>query len=85
MTNRSDEQRAAPPDDGHIGSFTTPSDVMEAANPGLPQPGVRPGAPALHTDATYAPQRFAWRGVLGGVVLAVLLGLAVFYTFSTAR
>jgi hypothetical protein len=85
MTTRSDEQRAAPPDDGHMGSFTTPGDVMETASPKPGEPGVRPGAPALHTDATYAPQRFAWRGVLGGVVLAVLLGLAVFYTFSTAR
>jgi hypothetical protein len=81
---------AAPPDDGHQGSYTVPSDVIV---PGREPPGAdhqlgRP-EPRLHTDPPIAESKTPPRGIhvgalLAGVGAAILLGVIVLFTFMTS-
>lgn len=45
MVNNRQSDSAAPPDDGHQGSFTTPDETLEMHAADRP-----PAAPALHRD-----------------------------------
>jgi len=80
---------AAPPDDGHQGSYTVPSDVIV---PGREAVDTTPGAgraePRLHTDpqepSEPTPRRVDIKAVLGGIAIAVVLAALVLFTFMTS-
>jgi hypothetical protein len=68
-TIRRPELEAAPPDDGHMGSYTVPQDT-------LVEPGSDWGAaPSLHRDPARAPAR-------PGASLSMIAVVAVIATFT---
>lgn len=82
------KDHAAPPDDGHQGSYTVPSDVVVPGEPegttaNLPQPE----QPRLHTDPQRpegASRSVDVKAVLAGLGVAVVLAAIVFFTFFTS-
>ena len=80
---------AAPPDDGHQGSYTVPSDVIvpghETAGSG---PGIGQLEPRLHTDpqtpTAESPRRIQVGALLGGIAIVVLLAALTVFAFMTS-
>jgi hypothetical protein len=65
--------QAAPPDDGHLGSYTLPEDVMS-----VPETDHSSKAPYLHTDIP--PQRSgAGLGVILLMLVLVVVTIAIVY------